>query len=254
MRFIFFIYLFLYFFSFRTIAQEIRIKDRNDIGWLCYFGTIQLDKKFSIHTEYQFRRTEWLSAPQQHLLRLGVNYRKNDAITWHAGYGFIQTYPYGDYPIASAGIPFPEHRIYQQLTLRQSSGKSRFLHRFRMEQRWLGKPDTLNNGKTGSWTYLNRCRYLFRFQYPLDMIIHSGKLYSAAYDEIFIGFGNNIGSNIFDQNRLGLLLGYAINEKVSVEGGFLSQILQQGVWVNGQSVFQHNTGFQLSALLQINPQ
>lgn len=237
-----------------TKAQEQRITDRNAIGWLCFFGTWHLDKKISLHAEYQFRRTQWLEAPQQHLLRFGVNYRRNEAITWHAGYGFIKTYPYGEYPIASSGVPFPEHRLYEQLLLRQTSGKSRFLHRFRLEQRWLGKPDPNDAEKIESWTYLNRIRYLVRFQYPLQMIMPSGKLYAAAYDEVFIGFGENIGANVFDQNRLGLLMGYSFNEMISIEGGFLSQILQQGGRINGQPVYQHNSGIQFSALLNINPQ
>jgi hypothetical protein len=140
------------------------------------------------------------------------------------------------------------------MVLRQTTGKSRFLHRFRLEQRWLGKTDPEDNKKIKSWTYLNRIRYLFRFQYPLQILMPSGKLYAAAYDEIFIGFGNNIGANVFDQNRLGLLLGFNFDEKISIEGGFLSQILQQGALINGRSVFQHNSGIQFSVLVNINPQ
>lgn len=237
-----------------SYGQEVRIRDKNQIGWISYFGTFRVGEKLSIHTEYQYRRTNWLADPQQHLLRAGINYSKNPSLVWLLGYGFIKTYPYGDYPIASAGIPFPEHRSYQQLILRQSAQKTNFLHRFRLEQRWLGRPDTANHGKISSWTYLNRFRYLFRVQHPLNMIIPSGKMYAAVYDEIFIGFGENIGANVFDQNRLGILLGYSINDKLTLEAGYLNQILQQGSRVDSKPVFQHNSGFQINTVINLNLQ
>ena len=39
-----------------TDAQNTRISDHNNIGWYVYNGTIKLDKKWGIHTEYQWRR------------------------------------------------------------------------------------------------------------------------------------------------------------------------------------------------------
>uniref|UniRef100_UPI0037BE61AF DUF2490 domain-containing protein n=1 Tax=Flavobacterium sp. TaxID=239 RepID=UPI0037BE61AF len=70
----------------------------------------------------------------------------------------------------------------------------------------------------------------------------------AAYDEVFIGFGENVNENVFDQNRIGVLLGYQFNSSLRVEGGYLNQILQLGREVNGSNVFQYNNGIIVNAL------
>jgi hypothetical protein len=66
------------------------------------------------------------------------------------------------------------------------------------------------------------------------------------YDEIFVGFGKNVNENVFDQNRLAILLGYRFNKKWRIEGGFLNQILQFGREVNNSNVFQYNNGIILN--------
>ena len=43
--------------------------------------------------------------------------------------------------------------------------------------------------------------------------------YLAIYDEVFIGFGKNVNENIFDQNRVGILLGYRFNPSIRIEAG-----------------------------------
>jgi long-subunit fatty acid transport protein len=46
------------------------------------------------------------------------------------------------------------------------------------------------------------------------------------YDEIFMNFGKKVTNNDFDQNRLGLMLGYKITPKLSLEMGYLNQYLK----------------------------
>jgi inorganic pyrophosphatase len=71
-----------------------------------------------------------------------------------------------------------------------------------------------------------------------------------------IGFGQNVGQNIFDQNRLGVLFGWRFNKNVKIEGGYFSQILQLARSVNSQNVFQYNTGFIVNTVwnLDLNTQ
>ena len=49
-------------------AQNTRIQDRNQIGWLGYFGTFNVGKQYSIHSEYQWRRDNYITDKQQRLL------------------------------------------------------------------------------------------------------------------------------------------------------------------------------------------
>ena len=230
-------------------AQNDRVNDFNYLNWFQTFSTLSLNKKWSLHLEYQWRREDGLKKWQQSLLRIGVNYKLQENVTTHFGYGWIETFPYGDYPIASAGT-FPEHRIYEQLTLRQPVNKWTFTHRFRIEQRWLGKVKAGAEREIEDWTFLHRFRYQFRSQYPFR-IKGDRQLYGVAANEIFIGAGNNLGVNIFDQNRVFLLLGFRLNTKFSVEAGYMNQSLQQGRRLNDRTIMQRNNGWVLGTFLNL---
>jgi hypothetical protein len=224
------------FIGFLSIAQNDRLSDHNNTNWAQLVSTIKLDKKWSLHAEYQWRREHGLKNWQQSLLRVGVNYKFNEQATAHLGYGWIETFPYGDFPIASAGT-FPEHRIYEQISFRQPIKKWLLTHRFRIEQRWLGRVQPGTDRTIAEWLFVHRFRYQFRTQFTL-----SSKWYAVAADEIFIGAGKNVGVNIFDQNRFFLLAGYKLSPVVSIEAGYLNQTLQQGRRVNNNSIMQRNKG------------
>jgi hypothetical protein len=56
-----------------------------------------------------------------------------------AGYAWIETYPYGDFPINGLGKDFTEHRIFQMVTLTDKISKVELSHRFMLEQRFVGR-------------------------------------------------------------------------------------------------------------------
>lgn len=227
--------------------EQNRLSDHNSIGWYTTTITPRISNKLSGHIEYQWRREDIVKNWQQSLLRLGVNYKVNPQVTVHAGYGWILTYPYGDYKIAAVPKTFGEHRIYEQVVVNTPVGKTALSHRLRLEQRWLAKYNTLESTKPDSWTFLNRFRYMPRLDVPI-----TDKVYAAAYDEIFIGFGKNIGENVFDQNRLGIMAGYKFSNRFRLEGGFLSQIVQLGREIDGKNVFQYNSGIIVNTYINLN--
>jgi len=94
---------------------------------------------------------------------------------------------------------------------------------------------------------------MVRLQVPLKgKEIEDKTPYLALYDEIFIGFGENVNANVFDQNRIGVLLGYRFNKKLRIEGGYLNQTIQFGRQINGQNVFQNNNGLIINANFNID--
>lgn len=94
---------------------------------------------------------------------------------------------------------------------------------------------------------------MYRMQIPLKgKIIDNKTPYAAVYDEVFIGFGKNVNENVFDQNRVGLLLGYQFSPKLKMEGGYISQVAQLPREVNGRNVFQYNNGFIFSVMVNAN--
>lgn len=235
------------FLFFTTRAQNDRRNDYNHINWLQTVNTISLNKKWSLHLEYQGRRTDGFKNWQQSLLRTGINYHLHENLTVHLGYAWIETFSYGDFPIASAGT-FPEHRIYEQISFRQPIHKWIFMHRFRIEQRWLGQVNTGTPQEITSYNFLHRFRYQFRTQVPFWSKQHR-QWYGAAADEVLLGAGKKVGVNIFDQNRIFLLTGFKFNKFLSVEAGYVNQTLQQGRKINGQTIIQRNNGMVLTSVL-----
>lgn len=224
--------------------SQSRITDRNTIGWYSTNATFTISNHFGIHTEYQWRRDAYIENWQQGLLRLGVNYKYNNETLFRVGYAWAETYAYGDIPLNGMGKDFTEHRIYEMVQLSNSISKINLSHRFMLEQRWVGRYSSADLDSEDIYIYTNRLRYMFRLQVPL---FPKGP-YAAVYDEIFIGFGGNIGENIFDQNRFGALIGYQFNKTFRAEGGYLNQTVQLGREIDGKNVFQKNNGFILSGI------
>lgn len=240
---------------FTASAQNTRLDDRNRVGWWVGFGNVKLNEKWSIHAEYQWRRENFVTEWQQSLLRTGMNYQLAPKIQLRTGYAWIETFPYGDYPINGLGRDFTEHRIFQMITLTDKPGRLEFTHRFMLEQRWIGRYTKPEITREDKYFFVNRMRYMFRMQCPLQgNTIEDREFYLAAYDEIFIGFGENV----FDQNRIGLLAGYRFNKKTRIEGGYFNQILQLPREIilpgnsNSQNVFQHNTGFIINVYFNLD--
>ena len=234
-------------------AQNTRISDRNTIGWFTNTTTLRFAERWSGHLEYQFRRDELVRSWQQSLLRTGINYQVNERLTVRAGYAWIETFPYGDYPIQGAGLQFPEHRTYQMATLSNPVGKVEISHRFMLEQRWIGRLLTPLSDGPDEWFFVNRLRYMARVQVPLGTPGAGGRgPYAAAYDEVLLGFGRNVNENVFDQNRLALLLGYRFSPKFRVEGGFFQQIVQLPREITGRNVFQYNNGLIINTVVNLD--
>ncbi len=238
-----FVFFLLSLFLQNCVAQNNRQNDFNNINWLQIFTSTKLNTKFDALVEYQWRRTNGIKNGQQGLFRTLLNYKPNDKINIGVGYAEVETYVYGDFPIANLGR-FPEHRLYEQLVLKQQINNFAITNRFRIEQRWLGKIKQGTNREIESWIYLHRFRYLLKIQKSIK-----NKLYAWVGDELFIGAGKNLGINIFDQNRIHINLGYKINSKINFELGYINQLLQQGRLVNTKAIMQRNSGCTFSTTL-----
>lgn len=236
-----------------AFGQNNRLNTNNSIGWYSYVGTFKVAEKFGIHTEYVWRRDKIITDWQQSLLRFGVNYNLNPRVLFRLGYAWVETYPYGEFPINGLGRDFNEHRIFEVVQLSHKEGVIDFSHRFMLEQRFVGRYSSSNQTTEDEYPLLNRLRYMVRLQIPLNAKEMKDKTaYIALYDEIFVGFGKNVNANIFDQNRTGILFGYRFNKNVRIEGGYLNQTLQFGRQINGQNVFQNNNGLIINTNFNID--
>jgi len=192
-----------------------------------YFGDHKLTKKWGIHLEAQVRRHQLISSAQQILLRTGINYHFTDNSFFTAGYCFVETNKYGKFPSLS---DFPEHRLWQQVQVKNQSGRLEIVNRYRLEQRFVFQP--IFDMYTGKYnpakkpTYSNRMRLMTRVSIPFKgEMIKDKSLYLSFYDEVFINFGKNILQNHVDQNRAYLAIGYKIPKLGRLEIGYLNQLL-----------------------------
>lgn len=206
-------------------AQGVRQTAAQTHAWLMYFGDHKFSTHWGVHLEGQLRRADFVAAPQQGLLRTGINYHFSPAAFATAGYAFVETYPYGDFPVRAA---FPEHRLWEQLQLRGQYGRFEVASRFRLEQRFSQLPVATGSGgfEPGDAVYTNRARILTRVSVPFrGATIKDRSLYLSAYDEPFISFGKNVAQNLFDQNRAYVALGYKIPGWGRLEVGYLNQLI-----------------------------
>ncbi len=214
LRIVLVIFLFIGF-GIHSFAQKEIATQTN--SWYMYFGNHRLSEKWGIHTEYQWRRHELIHAWQQSLLRLGVDYYVTDNSMLTAGYGWIESFPYGEQPIPET---FTEHRIWQQWIVNNRVGILYINHRYRLEQRWLEQP------ADREYVFRQRVRYRLMLTLPLgSRNLEDQSFFAATYAEPFIGFGEGIGKNILDQNRLYLALGYRFNADVNLQLGYLNQYI-----------------------------
>jgi len=236
-----------------SLAQNNRLTTSNTIGWYNYFGTFKLSEKTGIHTEYQWRRNDLISNWQQGLLRVGLNYNVTPRALFRVGYAWAETFPYGEYALNKFGREFTEHRIFEMVQLSHKEGIVDISHRFMLEQRFIGRYSSANETTEDEYPLSNRARYMVRLHVPFrGREIKDKTAYFAVYDEVLVGFGENVNANIFDQNRIGILLGYRFNKTLRIEGGYLNQTLQLGRLINGQNVYQYNNGFIINANFNID--
>ncbi len=236
-----------------SFAQNNRLETTNKIGWYSYTGTFKVSEKVGIHTEYQWRRNDLMTSWQQSLLKTGLNYNVHARVLFRLGYALAETYPYGEYPLNGLGRSFTEHRIYEMVQLSHKEGLVDFSHRFMLEQRFIGRYSSADVNTEDEFPFSSRARYMIRLQIPLrGKEIKDKTPYLAAYDEVLIGFGKNVNANVFDQNRIGILIGYRFTKNVRIEGGYLNQTLQLGRLINGKNVFQNNNGIVINTNFNID--
>ncbi len=217
-------------------------------GWYMLFGNHRIDQHWGLHTEYQFRRHGLIEEWQQSLLRVGIDYHIDPHCTLTAGYGWIVTFPYGEQPSITT---LHENRLWQQAVLRQNSGRIRFNHRLRFEQRWVEHYDRLPDGSlayTGR-NYSDRFRYRFLVDLPLNKaVFEKNTLFVSVYNEFFVNYGRNLKLNRFDQNRLYAAMGYQFSPNGNVQLGYMQQlIVKSNAWQE-----ELNNTLQLSLTYNLN--
>ena len=222
----------LAFSSLPSLQAADDLHDSNGNLWLNYVGDHPLfGSPVGLHLEVQNRRAEMGDEWQQLLIRPGLNYQISPSLSVSAGWAYVKTFRYGDYPAAH---DFPEHRAWEQAVYTHTGLGFDWTHRLRLEQRWIGEmEETDGDWDVANWRYENRIRYMLRTTIPLTK---SKRTYLALWDEVFINFGENVKGNVFDQNRAFIGIGQKLTDTTRLEIGFMEQTLQR----RGGNIWEDN--------------
>jgi hypothetical protein len=199
--------------------------DRYSLLWLAYFSDHAIADRLALVGDLQMRWAGSAANPQLFMVRAGVRADGGPGVRAGGGYASVESYDYGEF---TPDGTVPEHRLWQQLNLSHKSNAVAFLHRFRLEERWLGLPSA-SAPDTRDWTFQWRARYMLRTVVPLrGTPDRAGHVYAFGSDEIFVRFGASQPTNLFDQNRLQLGLGASLATNVRLEANWLNLLLLRG--------------------------
>ena len=194
----------LYILVFGLISFGMKSQEKGPGNWLIYIGSKQLNTKWNLHHEIQYRNYNAIGDLEQLLIRTGLGYRIGSKSNLLLGYGYINSENFtGDYDVQTT---IEEHRIFQQFITKQSIGNFNLQHRYRFEQRFVESD------------FKTRFRYFLGMNIPLK----NSKYYLSAYNDIFL----NGESKIFDRNRIYGGLGYKIGKGIKLELGYMSQVFE----------------------------
>ncbi len=191
--------------------------DQGYSSWNSVILDYTINNKVYIKNEAHFRRTNFLKNWQQLLIRPSVHYKYNDAVDLSVGYSFSKNF--------RENYNFNENNVWEQVILSHISGKSKFKHRFRLEQRFIDQVFELPNGTD----FKMRFRYRFTWGMPLLKIINNKKISITVFDEIWLNTNLGIVPKSLNQNWFYVGLSYPILKNTSLGLGYMNDYLPTGL-------------------------
>lgn len=139
----------------------------------------------------------------QLILRPVVGYQLTPKVSIWQGYAWTPTFEPKN---------LNEHRIFQQLQIKNKFHKLELVNRSRLEERWIE-----NTGKTSI-----RFRHLLRVMHPIDK---KERWFLVGSNEIFVALNGvpNGPAAGFDQNRLFAGVNRKLNQNMNMEAGYMNQ-------------------------------
>jgi len=228
------------------------------------FNFIQpINKKFSGQLDFQYRTqsdqefyqtdpnlTNIFLHPQQMVFRPWINYKLNkkvklsfSPIGYWVSFGLSGSpgvkSPSGVEP-NSMFLRTPEYRVILQTILYDRIGRVKLQQRYRYEFRWASRSESLetpDNILTGNFSLspgdlLNDTKHKQRFRYALKGAI-ALKGQTIDRNEFFIPFSSEVllgvssivkPSNMLDQNRSSIGIGYKTKNGITLQLAYLKQI------------------------------
>jgi hypothetical protein len=203
-------------------AQKEKNVDQQSLFWTRYYNQLELNDKWSVHTEIDNRIFINPVTQNTFVSRVQLRDKVTDKVEVGAGFAYLSVATQD--PEIKAGFHIPEYRGQQDVTVRQSLGKVNLTHRYQLEERFVHNASKLRL-EDGTTFYL-RFRYRIQGDYTFwkkDKQYLKGIL----HDEIMINGGNKIIKNTFDQNRVYVAVQLGVSAAVALELGYLNSFQER---------------------------
>ncbi|GGG98589.1 hypothetical protein GCM10007415_37740 [Parapedobacter pyrenivorans] len=194
-------------------------------GWAGWFNNVRFSENWGMNNDIQFRTGKDWNTNSLLLIRPGVNYYVNTRQT--ASVGYAATLVTSQLPVA--GNRLTEHRIWQQYIINGDLLRMPTQHRFRLEQRFLRRPDET--------VFAQRARYFIRGMIPLSRPLgerFERGAFISLQNELFFNIHNKAALNgrLLDQNRAYASVGFRISSRYDIEAGYMNQFLLRNAMPN----------------------
>ena len=189
-------------------AQHKTVHD--NLLWVGYYNTIQLNNHLSIVSDAQLRSRDWVKQWSQILVRSGLSYSFDNNFVITGGMAFFKNAQY----LNTLLFLKNEWRPWQEISYQIKSRKTDLTQRLRTEQRFLQQ--VLNNKLTDRYEYIFRLRYRIEWQLPLS-------------EDFKFGLGNEVlvnprylqNNRFFDQNRTFAGISFTVSPSTSLQFQYL---------------------------------
>ncbi len=222
---------FIYAFFLLTIgisqAQTEKKIDNQSILWSRYYTIVNLNEKWSLHSEFDNRLFLKPVTENLFVIRSQVRYKASNSVELGGGIGFFPVATQD--PENTTDFLIPEYRGQQDITWKNTFSKVQFSQRFQIDERFIrnASKTELLSGTTFNW------RFRFRIQAEYDLWKKDNRfLKTIVHEEILLNAGKSIVKNTFDQNRIYAALQYGINQKIAIELGYLNSFQQRASGVD----------------------
>lgn len=211
-------FFFIAIFSFNQISAQTR---HEQSGWFFFLNSTKFNEKWGLHLDVQVRSHDDWNGIRSVLVRPGLTYYIKPNQNATVGYLYTPTIP-------QDGATLTEHRIWEQYIISHKAFTGSLSHRFRLEQRFIGKAGDQN-------VFAQRLRYFFRHVQPLKRSENgfTKGAFAALQNEVFANIHNqkNTNNHFFDQNRAYIAAGYRFSKKFDAEAGYMN-VFAKGVTAN----------------------
>ncbi len=190
-------------------------------SWLVLGGNHQISEKWKIPTVGIIRYYNINERTEFGFFRTGLTYAPNKKYNFTLGTAYLDTQPFDHNEFETLTTQI---WTYEEFCHNSSFYNTSVSQRFRLEQRWISKPEE----------DLFNIRLRYRLQFKKRISEH---LYIKAFDEPFFDFKE---ANI-NQNRFYLGLGRKITSNVNIEIGYMKNHIGKNNYDRIRMVFLFNT-------------